>query len=399
MRTRFYFILTATLLAVAATGCSGADDPQPATDTMNVAFHMRVSPKANDGSGKVGDYNDGAWLLLFKYDDFHYRWMLGPDSSESKSQTLPFFELATSQSVNSYTYASGNTYETPFAYPADGTYLFATGLAPYSAISFEQMSTQGYTLATVASNARNGNVDFLCCDGNSEHIGAYDHDPLYTESASFLAEEHELKFHHLTSKIVVYGQRSPETYNTTGVRDVMVTIDDDNVVVPIEFKLYTEQGSDEIYNQSTYVISNTTKYTGTMYSRGTINMGEVKPLDSCYVVTKSFTYGKATGQFDPFRPSAFKDAAGGTPQLRLNVKATLFVPGSEMASVDVDWPNMPVAWTGDVLTGSQLLPGYEYRIYLTFNRSGIALRAEAVPWQDGGYHVLPVVPKTQKAKQ
>lgn len=385
-------------MAVAATGCNAADDPQPAVATKNVALHMRVSPKADDGI-KVGDYNDGAWLLLFKYEDFHDRWMQGAESADAKSPTLPYFELATDKSVDSYTYASGNTYETPFAYPADGTYLFATGLAPYSAISYEQLSTQGYTIATVASNSRNGTVDFLCCDGNNEHCGAYDHDPLYTESASFLAEEHELKFHHLTSKIVVYGQRSPETYNTTGVRDILVTIDDDNVVVPIEFKLYTEKGADEYDDKSTYVISGSTKYTGTMYSRGTINMGEVKPLDSCYVVTRSFTYGKAAGQFNPFEPTAFTDAAGGTPQLRLNVRASLFVPGSEMASTEVEWPNMPVTWTGDVLTGSQLLPGYEYRIYLTFNRSGIALRAEALPWQDGGFHVLPVVPKTQTQKQ
>ena len=55
------------------------------------------------------------------------------------------------------------------------------------------------------------------------------------------------------------------------------------------------------------------------------------------------------------------------------------------------------SWS-DVYTGNMLLPGYEYNVTILFNRLGIALRAEAAPWNSEELHEYPVHPQKPVTK-
>ena len=376
--------------------CNPADDVtggQPWGESVPIAVHTRVVSDDGQANGS------SARLLFWSDVVFHRQWMYG------NTEAQPRFSVLLDKEINHYTYERKVYYETPYSYPLDFGKIHATGYAPDNILS--PVGGKGYTELTVGEKFRNGSVDLLTCDGSFAHSGSMN------EENTFLKEEHELDFRHLTAKLTFLGLRESEMIGLVGVRNIRITInepdkDNDKLVVPTVLKLYTsntaiedseadpEIDKDIQDDYSTYVVSSTVSYP---YNRvlehaSIIPPDETVTLGTCYVLSDGIAYGTNGEVFDPIRGAWAGKPLAGKPGLGITVKAELYDarPGTASGAFFEETWRLDGIDTWNTKTGDKFLPGYEYKVTIRFNRTGVALHAETVPWNSEQLHEYPVHP-------
>ena len=379
-------------------GCNDAYEQQ-STDNEAASFisvHTTVD-------SKVGEDNaERAQLLFWDEETFHGAWIEKIENIEN-NETLPspWFVSILDNEIDYYKNETGIAFNTKQEYPAGDATIHATGYYPAVALSPE--TTDGkpdYSLLLVQTGYSTGKVDFMTCDGCVEHSASRDY--------PFTNSDKELKFRHLMACIRFRGERDKSMENIVGVKNVEITVyndnlDDDNKIfnLPNSFKLYTydSEDNDAQKDKSTYIIGEYSPAPDTIsiHYPGIINMGEQRELGACYVVSPGLNYEDPQENYyvDPF--GADYNAKGDTKKPRIKIKVTAdfySVSAGESASTTETWDNLIIEgndWKNSN-TGDKFIPGYMYDILLHFKRSGVTVKAEAVPWEDGGIHVHPVQP-------
>lgn len=394
MRRTTYDILWSGIAGLFLAACNPADDVtdgQSWSESVPLAVHTRVVADNGLTSGPSGR------LLFWSDEVFHEKWMKG------STDAYPRYSVLLDKEINHYTYKRQIYYETPYSYPLDFGKIHATGYAPDNVLS--PVENKGYTELKVGADYRDGSVDLLTCDGSFAHSGSMNPDN------TFLEEEKELDFRHLTAKLTFLGLRESEMVGLMGVRNIRITINepgDDNgkLVVPATLNLYTgsiafgngdvETDKDKQDDYSTYVVSETTPYP---YDRELVHSPIIPPdetvvLGTCFVLSDGIGYGTQGEVFDPIKGEWAGTQLTGNPQLGITVKAELYDarPGNTSELVIEETWQLDKIDTWSTHTGDKFLPGYEYKITIRFNRTGIALRAEAVPWNSEQLHEYPIHP-------
>ena len=391
--------------------------PEPG-ESLSIAFHTQVV--AEDGLSAGGS----AHLLFWGEEDFHDKWI--PNTGEAEG-LKPHYTVRLDKEINHYTYESKIYYQTPYTYPYNYANIHATGYAPDWALTPGEGTTgdgvKDYTALTVADEFLDGSVDFLTCDG------CYNHSANMNENNTFLEKEKELKFRHLTAKLAFYGERDPDMYGLVGVRNIKIRIHNQGengykkLMVPTRLELYTRDAKATVSSDarevaktndySTYTVSGMKdladdgltpqlKYTSIIPTYSKPELGRF------YVISEGIEYGTISDRFDPIEGKWTSEwPAGDTdinyPRLRLDIEAELYNAEEGAAAgqfTTVTWENVDVLkdqWKDEsgqltATTGDMLLPGYEYNVTLLFNRMGIAVRAEAVPWESEELHEYPIHP-------
>ncbi len=336
---------------------------QPA---VPITIYSQANANGMTGEGTA----DRCRLFFWKEADFK-EWLDGTEASL-------YFACKPDEAIDHYRYAGGIAYNTGQQYPADGTYLYATGYAPVAAL---ELNESGEVL-TVKADYQKGQTDFLSCDGKRKHRGSTD-DP-------FAQEEHELLFRHLIARLRFVGIRDEVMYNRIGVNNVKVTVQGGDFAVPTSFKkqvktpLNFEQ--DTIY--STYVASGLKTIELDPIAGGEEMIPATqdgRTLGEYYVLQEG-----STGGYNPF----VKEEREGTISLTLDIEADLYYltgdTGTPIFYTRKQWQNVSVKI--ESRTGDVMLPGYEYVVRIIFNNESIILQGMQKGWEDGGMHYLPVRP-------
>ena len=295
--------------------------------------------------------------------------------------------------IDYYKYKTGIAFNTKQKYPAGDTTIHVTGYYPAAALSPVEGN---YSKLQVQQGYQTGKVDFMTCDGCVKHSASRD-DP-------FTNSDKELKFRHLMACIRFRGERDESMEYIVGVKNVYITVyNESELYVPTIFNLYTINSETNSEDKSTYIIGeDPDPYAPpeiSIHYPGIINMGEQRELGACYVVSRDLNYTDSSkdNYVDPFGKTDYEPVDNSlTPKLKIKVTADFFsISGGQTASTTETW-NLVIEgkkWT-TCETGDKFIPGYMYDILLHFKRSGVTVKAEAVPWEDGGIHVHPVQPIT-----
>lgn len=383
-------LFTSVLCMGMTTGCNDAYE-QPNTDNDEASFisvHTTVDSKA----GK--DDAERAQLLFWDEETFHDTWI----KNEENVIASPWFVSILDNEIDYYSKETGIAFNTKEKYPVgtDAT-IHATGYYPAAAL----LPVNGnYSKLQVQRDYRNGKFDFMTCDGCVKHSASRD--------KPFTNSDKELEFRHLMACIRFLGERDESMNNIVGVKNVEITVYNDNLddgykifYLPTSFELYTydSEDNDAQKDKSTYIIGGYSPAPDeiSIHYSGKINMGEKRELGACYVVSHDLNYKDQlkANYVDPFGKIDYNTDDTSRPKLKIKVKADFYsISGGETAFTTETWDNMVIEgekWNS-CETGDKFIPGYRYDILLHFNRSGVTVKAEAVPWEDGGIHVHPVQP-------
>lgn len=380
-----FFVGMASLSLVACHSGDEWSDEVPYPDGMPIAVHTRVVAEEMLNSGPSGR------LLFWNNNVFHGSWIEGNPNAE------PSFTVLLDKEINHYTFDRHVFYETPYTYPSNFGKIHATGYAPDNVLT--PVTGKGFTVLDV--KVTDGSVDLLSCDGCEAHSASMKKDN--ESDNTFLQKEKELNFHHLTAKLTFLGKRNPDMVGMVGVRNIRIafikpTKDKDGLVIPEKLQLYTRKGpdTDRTKDYTTYTVSETTPYPydkKVLEHKPIIPPNEAVTLGTCYVLSKGIDYGEASDQFDPIK-GEWVGTPSGEPKLGITVTAELYDAqsgGDTGAYTTETWTLDPID-TWSTHTGDKFLPGYEYKVTITFNRTGVALRAEAVPWNSEELHEYPIHP-------
>lgn len=377
------FIGLTGIFFVACQSGNDLNSGQLSGEGQPIMVHTRVVADGMLDSGPSGR------LLFWDSKVFHQAWM-GADVNAS-----PLFTVLLDKQINHYTYDRHVYYETPYTYPNDFTEVHATGYAPDNELA--PVSGKGFTELEVKT--RDGSVDLLTCDGCEAHSASMKKDD--ESDNTFLQKEKELKYRHLTAKLTFQGERSADMVGMVGVRNIRIRFNEpkneaDKLNVPVKLKLYTKKGAVQEQDYSTYIVSETNVYPYEleMVHKPIIPPNETVTLGVCYVLSGGVDYGESAGQFDPIEGKWVGTPSAGKPQLGITVTAELYDAqsgGNTGAFITETWPLDPIK-TWETSTGDKFLPGYEYKVTIHFNRTGVALRAEAVPWNCEELHEYPIHP-------
>lgn len=383
-RTIYHFsIALATLLFVACSPDEELEGEQPSCSGLPIRVHTRAVADGNPDSGLSGR------LLFWGSDAFHDKWMMGDVSAS------PMFTVLLDKPINNYAFDRHAYYETPYTYPDEHTKVYATGYAPDNELT--PVDGRGYT--ELAVNTQDGTADLLSCDGSEAHSASLKNAD--GSDNTFLLKEKELRFRHLTAKLTFQGERSADMVGLVGVRYIRIRLNEpnaeaDRLYVPVTLKLHARKNNESTKDYSTYIISQTGTYpySNEMVYRPIIPPDETVDLGSLYVVSRDITYEGPDDHFDPVNGEWVGTALSGTPRLGITITADLYYvlpDGGVGPSSTETWKLDPVTdWESS--TGDKFLPGYEYKVTIRFTRSGVLLRAKALPWNSEELHEYPIHP-------
>ena len=366
-------------------GCNDAYEQQSTDNEASsfISVHTTVDSKAGE------DDAERAQLLFWDEETFHGAWI-----ENNGTQASPLFNpILLDNEIDYYKYKTGIAFNTKQKYPAgeDAT-IHATGYYPAVALSPVEGN---YSKLQVQDGYLTGKIDFMTCDGCVKHSASRD-DP-------FTNSDKELKFRHLMACIRFRGERDESMEYIVGVKNVYITVyNESELYVPTIFNLYTINSETNSEDKSTYIIGeDPDPYAPpeiSIHYPGIINMGEQRELGACYVVSRDLNYTDSSkdNYVDPFGKTDYEPVDNSlTPKLKIKVTADFYsISGGQTASTTETWDNLVIEgkkWT-TCETGDKFIPGYMYDILLHFKRSGVTVKAEAVPWEDGGIHVHPVQP-------
>ena len=372
-------------------GCNDAYEQQSTDNEASsfISVHTTVDSKAGE------DDAERAQLLFWDEETFHGAWIQNQDEKVAS----PRFVSTLDNEIDYYSKKTGIAFNTKQEYPTDNdATIHATGYYPAVALS---PIDGNYSKLQVQDGYLTGKIDFMTCDGCVDHSASRD-DP-FTNSDKDKDKDKELKFRHLMACIIFRGERDESMENIVGVKNVNITVYNENeLYVPTIFNLYTINSETNSEDKSTYIIGEDPYAPPeiSIHYPGIINMGEQRELGACYVVSHDLNYKDQSeaNYVDPFGKidyEPFDDTS--RPKLKIKVTADFYsISGGQTASTTETWDNLVIEgkkWT-TCETGDKFIPGYMYDILLHFKRSGVTVKAEAVPWEDGGIHVHPVQPKT-----
>lgn len=366
-------------------GCNDAYEQQSTDNEASsfISVHTTVDSKVGE------DDAERAQLLFWDEETFHGAWIQNQDEKVAS----PRFVSTLDNEIDYYSKKTGIAFNTKQEYPTDNdATIHATGYYPAVALS---PIDGNYSKLQVQDGYLTGKIDFMTCDGCVYHSASRD-DP-FTNSD----KDKELKFRHLMACIIFRGERDESMENIVGVKNVNITVYNENeLYVPTIFNLYTINSETNSEDKSTYIIGGYSSAPDeiTIEYPGIINMGEQRELGACYVVSCGLIYTDSSkdNYVDPFGKTDYEPVdETSTPELKIKVTADFYsISGGQTASTTETW-NLVIEgkkWT-TCETGDKFIPGYMYDILLHFKRSGVTVKAEAVPWEDGGIHVHPVQPK------
>lgn len=376
-------------------GCNDAYEQQ-STDNGAASFisvHTTVDSKAGE------DDAERAQLLFWDEETFHGAWIQNQDEKVAS----PRFVSTLDNEIDYYSKKTGIAFNTKQEYPTDNdATIHATGYYPAVALS---PIDGNYSKLQVQDGYLTGKIDFMTCDGCVDHSASRE-DPFTNSDKD---KDKELKFRHLMACIIFRGERDESMENIVGVKNVYITVyNESELYVPTIFNLYTINSETNSEDKSTYIIGGYSPAPSeiSIHYPGIINMGEQRELGACYVVSHGLNYNDPSKDYyvDPFGETEYTPVDNSpTPKLKIKVKADFYsISGGQTASTTETWDNLVIEgdkWYDEdnintCTTGDKFFPGYMYDILLHFNRSGVTVKAEAVPWEDGGIHVHPVQPIT-----
>ncbi len=367
-------------------GCNDAYEQQSTDNEASslISVHTTVDSKVGENDA------ERAQLLFWDEETFHGAWIQNQDEKVAS----PRFVSTLDNEIDYYSKKTGIAFNTKQEYPTDNdATIHATGYYPAVALS---PIDGNYSKLQVQDGYLTGKIDFMTCDGCVDHSASRD-DP-FTNSD----KDKELKFRHLMACIIFRGERDESMENIVGVKNVNITVyNESELYVPTIFNLYTINSETNSEDKSTYIIGGYSPAPDEISIEypGIINMGEQRELGACYVVSRGLNYidSSKNDYVDPFGETDYEPVdETSTPELKIKVTADFYsISGGQTASTTETWD---LVIEGDkwktYKTGDKFIPGYMYDILLHFKRSGVTVKAEAVPWEDGGIHVHPVQPKT-----
>lgn len=369
-------------------GCNDAYEQQSTDNEASsfISVHTTVDSKVGE------DDAERAQLLFWDEETFHGAWIQNQDEKVAS----PRFVSTLDNEIDYYSKKTGIAFNTKQEYPTDNdATIHATGYYPAVALS---PIDGNYSKLQVQDGYLTGKIDFMTCDGCVYHSASRD-DPFTNSDKD---KDKELKFRHLMACIIFRGERDESMENIVGVKNVNITVYNENeLYVPTIFNLYTINSETNSEDKSTYIIGGYSSAPDeiTIEYPGIINMGEQRELGACYVVSCGLIYTDSSkdNYVDPFGKTDYEPVdETSTPELKIKVTADFYsISGGQTASTTETW-NLVIEgkkWT-TCETGDKFIPGYMYDILLHFKRSGVTVKAEAVPWEDGGIHVHPVQPIT-----
>lgn len=395
---------------------------------------IRVNTLVVNGSRapKVMDDGDNTFMVLFWRDKAHLE-----SPSDAAAWPAPYLAGHAPQPVTFYQYA---VYDTRYPYPGKtDDYLYATGYSPGTVLHPD--AGQGYRRlsADTGDDTRTGRYDFLGCDVWSDVYKGSQDDP-------FSKDKNKLYFRHLAAKLVIYAYRDKTTMElqqyvrNVMVKDLHMDIGDGQPWRPMytpsafEWKELTYPddftGSyQKSLNEARLVTGNigVTSWPAAGYkTAGVAEFAGDDPdfemqkhatdrvpidgmvIDSCYVCNPIADNGtplkaqksirlkmdiSAEMSFDHNFP--MKDDPSGTPG-----------DGSGSTTDDLTftrtWPDVVLDAIYEVnvdadgkvtetkVPVTEFKPGYEYRIHIHFNRTGVNIVAQELPWNYGGVHYITI---------
>ena len=336
-------------------------------EEAGVSVPLEIYSRANDNESPTDESTGEARLFFWTEEKFN-SWLGG-------TIELPKFECRP-ESIDHYNYSGGIAYNTGHEYPSDGSYLYATGYAPMKALDLTVSENE--KKLRVKEGFRNGQTDFLVCDGCDAHSGS--------STDRFTQEEHELKFRHLTARIRFVGIRDEVMHNKIGVSNVKIKLHEENgLVVPLQF----DWRADEAETQCTYVANLAEKATELAPVEGGSEMipttSAGRTLGSCYVLQKASMTG-----YNPF----VEVTESGNISLTMDIEADLWYLTGEASEpipyTHKRWKNVSVDI--ETNTGNVMRPGYQYEVRIIFRNESIVLQGLQKGWEDGGTHYIPVRP-------
>lgn len=370
-------------------GCNDAYEQQSTDNEASsfISVHTTVDSKAGE------DDAERAQLLFWDEETFHGAWI-----ENNGTLASPWFVSILDNEIDYYSNETGIAFNTKQEYPAgeDAT-IHATGYYPAVALSPLTVKDmpEDYSQLVVEQGYSTGKIDFMTCDGCVDHSAS--------RGKPFTNSDKELKFRHLMACIRFRGERDESMENIVGVKNVNITVYNEyELYVPTIFNLYPINSDTNSEDKSTYIIGGYSPAPSeiSIHYPGIINMGEQRELGACYVVSCDLNYTDSSkdNYVDPFGETDYEPVdETSTPELKIKVTADFYsISGGQTASTTETWDNLVIEgekWT-TCKTGDKFIPGYMYDILLHFKRSGVTVKAEAVPWEDGGIHVHPVQPKT-----
>lgn len=382
-------LLTSVLCIGMTAGCNDAYEQQ-STDNGAASFisvHTTVDSKAGENDA------ERAQLLFWDEETFHGAWI-----EKKGANASPWFVSILDNEIDYYSKKTGIAFNTKQEYPTDNdATIHATGY--YPAVALSPIIDGNYSKLQVQDGYLTGKIDFMTCDGCVDHSASRD-DPFTNSDKD---KDKELKFRHLMACIIFRGERDESMEHIVGVKNVKITVYNEyELYVPTIFNLYPINSDTNSEDKSTYIIGGYSPAPSeiSIHYPGIINMGEQRELGACYVVSCDLNYTDSSkdNYVDPFGETDYEPVdETSTPELKIKVTADFYsISGGQTASTTETWDNLVIEgekWT-TCKTGDKFIPGYMYDILLHFNRSGVTVKAEAVPWEDGGIHVHPVQPIT-----
>lgn len=291
----------------------------------------------------------------------------------------PYLAITPDEEIDYYRVDNHVPFNTKNSYPSDGT-LHVMGYAPSGLTS-----SDNYKTLLIPASMQDGRTDFLSGDGNSQRIGSAEK-PFEIMQEGETTEDlknRELKFCHLTSKILVKAERHENTYQRYSVRNIEVKIKNQQVPTRLEWQVIDAGNLCGGYFPAAPSAPQDITLRGTSEH---LIYGAVETLDSCYVYP--------TGNLQHFHGDTSAEIDG-SYYLELEIRAEVlqYIDGIGFDNenpLSREWLDQSVEIK--TRTGNQLKMGYQYVITLTFDIYGIHLQAVEMDWEDGGMHFIPITP-------
>ncbi len=439
---RIYHIIriaaTALLAVLSLPSCIYDNENGPAGEAETITINTAMVSGGRRTPTAHGERSEEAFMALFWLGEQRAT-LESADAGEGTWPT-PYLAKEAPQPVSFY----GQTvYDTgyPYPYPTD-RWLYATGYGPSGVLT----STDNYRTLTVnipeeVRQQKAGRHDFLGCDLWCDIYRGRQNDP-------FSQNKNKLFFRHLAAKLAFYVDRDDYSMeNKQFVRNVQVKhlrmkigdaewTDNDCMYTPGTFtwspldpaKDFTEsyraviaekkqlRGNTDVETDPAagYKTTASMPFAGLnsdfVLQRNAIDRVPIDGmvLDSCYVCN----------------PIVDGTVQTGTIQLKMDISAELSfdwnfpTPESESASGGLtytrEWKDVTLNAIYEVEIDAdgnarpterevtEFKPGNEYRVYITFSRTGLNLVAKELRWDFDGEHHIAIIggdPKTEQTEQ
>lgn len=422
--------MLATLALTVASCSKGNDNPAPAPS------NIKVNTLAVGSTRAASTLQDNTFKVLF--------WrnaepLETPDPTES-FWLAPYYTAHAPQPVSFYEFS---VFDTTYPYPATSTtgdfatvYIYATGYAPGEILqpdihTFNGNMTVGTGYAKLTAEIDDelskARFDFMGCDVWKEVYKGSQADP-------FSQDKNKLYFRHLAAKLTFYADRDKATMeNEQFVRDVQVknlqmSIDGGHTWTSMytpstfEWKVLDDSDFSFTYNAVIEKVRNLSGNAGALGTRPAAGYQATEAetfagLNSDYVLKHEHKVdrvpinGMSIDSCYVCNPIVDGAVKTGSPiQLKMDISAEMSynfnfpLPDEEGSTTDDMtftrvWEDVVLSniYTVDA-TGkatavpiNEFKPGYEYRIYIHFNRTGVNLVAKELQWDYEGVHFVTIV--------